>query len=232
MNDRRRALVLRPEPGNARTVARLRAAGVEAVALPLFEVRPLAWEVSAADAFDALLLTSANAVRFAGAGLDRLSHLPVVAVGEATAVVAREAGMRVAVTGQGDAAAAVAAARDFPRLLHLAGREYVAIPGITRVIVYASEPVTLASGALVQAVGKVVLLHSARAAARFAALAADLPRGSITLAAISAKVAAAAGGGWERIVVADAPNDAALVTAATMLAIDRTRGRGDNADHE
>jgi len=227
----RRALVLRPEPGNARTLAALRARGIEGVGVPLFAVRALEWRVPAAEDFDALLLTSANAVRAAGAGLAALSALPVVAVGAATAAAAQTAGLRVVVTGRGDAAAVVAAAGAFPRLLHLTGREHVAVPGVARAIVYASEAVAMSPAALAGAVDGVVLLHSARAAARFVELVADLPRARVRVAALSAGVAAAAGGGWARTIVADAPNDARLVAAA-MLAIDPARGRGDNAGHE
>ena len=231
MTHSRRALVLRPEPGNARTVASVRAAGLEAVGVPLFAVRAVAWSVPDPAGVDALLLTSANAVRLAGAGLRSLAHLPVVAVGEVTAAAARAADLTVAVTGRDDAAAA-AAAGNFARLLHLAGREHVAVPGSERAIVYASDEMPVARDALAPAVGGVVLLHSARAAARFASLAADLPRGSIALAAISAKVAAAAGAGWRRVVVADAPNDAALVAAAVTRAIDPAGRHEDNTRHE
>ena len=227
-----RALVIRPEPGNARTVAALRARGVEATGVPLFAVRALDWMVPDAGAFDALLLTSANAVRVGGAGLTALAALPVVAVGAATAAAARAAGLRVVVTGDGDAAAAVAAAGGgFPRLLHLAGREHVELPGVARVITYASEHVAVAPGALSVAMDGVVLLHSARAAARFAELAADLPRDRVSVVALSASVADAAGTGWARVAVADAPNDARLIEAA-MRMIDPTCGRGDNAGHE
>jgi len=228
----RRALVLRPEPGNARTVALLRAEGLEAIGVPLFAVRGLAWAMPDARAFDALLLTSANAVRFGGPDLAALAHLPVVAVGAATAAAARAAGLRVTVTGEGDAAAAVAGARAYPRLLHLAGREHVALPGVSRAIVYASEAVAVAPDALAAAVDGVVLLHSARAAARFVELAADLPRDRVRVAALSDNVARAAGTGWARVSVAERPSDAQLVAAAVMLAIDRTRGREDNTPHE
>ena len=225
------ALVLRPEPGNTRTVAALRDAGVAALGIPLFAVRPLAWQVPDGR-FDALLLTSANAVRMAGATLACVAHLPVVAVGAATAQAARAAGLTVAVTGHDDAAAVVAAARAYPRLLHLAGREHVALPGVACAVVYASEPLPVAPAALAAALPAVVLLHSARAATRFAALVADLPRDEIVLAAVSAKVAAAAGSGWRCVAVADAPSDARLVALAAMLAIDPARGREDNARHD
>lgn len=209
-----RALVLRPEPGNARTCAALAAAGMEPVALPLFTAVPLAWSPPDPGDHDALLLTSAQAVRLAGDGLTPLSRLPVVAVGEATAAAARAAGLHVAIVGDGDAAAAVARASAYPRLLHLAGREHVAQPGVVALPVYASEAVAVAPGALAAALDAVVLLHSARAAQRFAALAGSLPRRRIRLAALSPAVAAAAGTGWATIAIAERPGDAALVQAA------------------
>ncbi len=74
---RPRALVLRPAPGNARTCAALAAAGLEPVALPLFDIVPCAWVAPDPAGYDALLLTSAQAVRHAGAGLALLAGLPV-----------------------------------------------------------------------------------------------------------------------------------------------------------
>lgn len=209
-----RALVLRPAPGNARTCARLAAAGLRPVALPLFEIVACDWTPPDPHGIDALLLTSAQAAHHAGAGLARLAHLPVVAVGAATAAAARRAGLSVAITGQGDAAAAVAQAAAFPRLLHLAGRDRVALPGVAAITVYASEPLAVAPGALHAALDAVVLLHSARAATRFVALAAGMPRTRIRVAALSEAVARAAGDGWARVVVAGTPDDAALVAAA------------------
>lgn len=214
---RPRALVLRPAPGNARTCAALVAAGAEPVALPLFETVPIAWQLPDAGAFDALLLTSAAAVRHAGDGLFALGALPVVAVGDATATAARAAGLNVTLVGQGDAASVVARAAAWPRLLHLAGRERVAQPGVTAITVYASEALDLPPAALGAARGAVVLLHSARAAARFAFLSRAIPRATIRLAALSPAVAAAAGEGWRSVAIAATPDDAALV----RVAIDR-----------
>ena len=74
----RRVLVLRPEPGASATVERARERGLEAVAVPLFEIEPIAWEAPDPAAFDGLLLTSANAVRHAGEQLARLRGLPVM----------------------------------------------------------------------------------------------------------------------------------------------------------
>lgn len=213
------ALVLRPEPGASATAARLRAAGLEARWLPLFETRALGWTVADPAAFDALLLTSGNAVRLAGPGLDALAHLPVVAVGAATASAARSAGLQVAHVGAGDAASAVAGA-GAGRLLHLAGRDRVALPDVTAVTVYAAEERTVTRAELVAAAtGAVALLHSPRAAGRFAALAGDA-RTTIRCAALSDAVAEAAGKGWAALATAHAPTDAALVELAARLAID------------
>lgn len=216
----RRALVLRPEPGNARTCDALRAAGVEAVALPLFAVAPCAWQVPEASAFDALLLTSANGVRHAGDGLRALAGLPMVAVGEATAAAARAAGLTVAITGTGDAAAAVALAARYPRLLHLAGRDRVEAPGVTAVTVYASDALPVAGDVMDAAEDAVVLLHSRRAALRFVTLFADRRRDAVRIVALSPAVAQAVGAGWRTLTVAPRPSDAALVAAAVRVAID------------
>ncbi|KQN92508.1 hypothetical protein ASE95_07305 [Sphingomonas sp. Leaf231] len=218
---RPRALVLRPAPGNARTCAALAAAGLEPVALPLFDIVPCAWVAPDPAGYDALLLTSAQAVRHAGAGLARLAGLPVVAVGAATATAAREAGLRVALVGAGDAAAAVAQTAAFPRLLHLAGRDHVPQPGVDTLTVYASDALPVTMQAIAAALDAVVLLHSARAAHRFVELAGALPRSRVRIAAISPAVAAAAGDGWGRIGGAARPGDAALIDVAVRLAIDR-----------
>ena len=57
-------IVTRADPGGAATVERARALGLDARHLPLFAAHPLEWAVPEGD-FDALLLTSAQAVRLA-----------------------------------------------------------------------------------------------------------------------------------------------------------------------
>jgi uroporphyrinogen-III synthase len=217
--------VLRPEPGNEATAARIAASGLDAIRLPLFEVRALDWTPPDPAAFDALLLTSANAPRHAGPGLQSLRHLPVHAVGEATAVAARAAGLEVVHTGTGDGADLLAAAADrgVRRALLLAGRDRATAddPIIARAIaVYASIERAIAAGDLAALAGSVALLHSPRAARRLAevtdALAFD--RRSIRIAAISAAAAGAAGAGWDRVAAAPAPDDAALIECARALA--------------
>lgn len=219
----RAAIVLRPAPGDAQTIARLTALGVTARALPLFRIHPVAWSLPSGE-FDALLVTSANAIRHAGAGLEAMRELPVVAVGEASADVARAAGFNVRIVGASDGPAIVAEARaaGLRRLLHLTGRDRMALPDVCDVAVYASDALDLPHGALDRVRGQVVLLHSPRAARRFAALIDrdGVPRDSVSIAALSEAVAHASGDGWREILVAARPDDALLVTLAAKLVID------------
>lgn len=217
--------VLRPEPGNAATAAAIEALGLTAIRLPLFEVHAIDWTPPDVTRFDALLLTSANALRRAGPGLAALRGLPVHAVGDATAAAARDAGLEVVAVGDRDGAAlvAAAAASGVQRALLLGGRDRAVEehPIIAEAIaVYASEPVAVALEALDQLAGSVVLLHSARAARRVADLIdrAGIDRRTVRLAAISAAAAEAAGGNWEGIAAAASPDDATLIQLARTLA--------------
>ncbi|MBU3078172.1 uroporphyrinogen-III synthase [Sphingomonas quercus] len=212
-------LVLRPEPGATASAARAEAAGFRAVTAPLFTIAPVDW-APPTEPVDALMLTSANAVRHGGPALALFHDLPVHAVGIETAAIASAAGFRDVRIGPGDAAGLVAALPDGLRVLHLAGREHrPALPaqGLRR-IVYAADPVTALPDAAREALagGAIALLHSARAAATFAALVetAGLSRAGIAVAALSPAVAAAAGIGWRRCAIAGAPDDEALFRAA------------------
>lgn len=219
----RRVAVLRPEPGNAATCARARAAGLDVTALPLFAVEPLSWTPPDPADHDALLLTSANSVRHAGPGLGAFATLPVLAVGAATADAAQAAGLDVMMTGSSDAAALIAGAgARWHRLLHLGGQETGIVVGgtVTRSIpVYASVAQPIDDAAIAGLAGGVLLLHSVRAAATFAALAdrAGLDRTTMAVAAISDGVAAAAGAGWRAGAIAPAPTDTALIATAACL---------------
>lgn len=213
-----RVLILRPEPGASATAARARALGLEPLVSPLFRIVPLEWDAPDASEFEALLLTSANAARHAGAGLGLFTSLPCYSVGEATAEAARGSGFERVIAGAGDGRAAVAAMAEagVRRALHLCGLDHIALGhrelSIVRRIVYAAEPSGLVHPAPADAL---VLLHSPRAASRFADL--QPSRGNIRIAAISAAAAGAAGEGWAEVHIASAPNDQALLELAAKL---------------
>lgn len=232
----RMVVVLRPEPGNTRTADALRTRGLDVRQVPLFAVVPVYWTPPNPTGFDGLLLTSANAVRHGGTGLDLFKRLPVVAVGAATAAAASGAGFAVAVTGGEDARAVVTEARDrgFARLLHLAGRERAPTEnGVEAVTVYASEAVPIPADVARSFEDTLVLVHSARAATRLAELVdeAGADRSRIALVAISRAAGDAAGTGWGDVAIAPEPSDSAVVAmaaaSANTRAIDQRARGGD-----
>jgi uroporphyrinogen-III synthase len=213
----RRVLVLRPEPGASATVKRARDRGLDAIAVPLFKIGQLAWDAPDPDAFDGLLLTSANAVRSAGEKLNALRGLSVYAVGEATAEAARQAGFSIAATGEGDVERLLGSTEPDLKLLHLCGEDRRGPPNIrpqiASLVVYRAKPVEAPD--LSAANGGVALIHSPRAGRRLAELVRD--RGSIAIAAISPAAADAVGRGWEAVEAAPVPNDDALLALAARL---------------
>lgn len=214
----RRLLLLRPEPGLSHSAARAGGLGLKVIACPLFRVEPLAWAVPDAG-YDALLLTSANAVRHGGPGLESLRSLPVHAVGQATADAAREAGFRVLTVGEQGVEALLGEIAATARLLHLAGEDQLVAPAtvqIERRIVYRSSPID--RPALPPLSGLVVAVHSPRAGRRLAELAED--RTTTMIAAISPAAAAACGVGWERVEAAATPDDPTLLALAARLCQD------------
>lgn len=194
---------------------RARALGLDVLQCPLFRVEPVQWEAPDPARFDALLITSANAIRHGGPPLEKVRALPVQAVGAATAACARKSGFTVTGVGEGNVAELLRALPPDMRLLHLAGETHRTPddPRILRRVVYRSmaiaEPQLPPLGQLVIAV------HSPRAGARLAALATD--RRTTLIAAISEAAADACGGGWARNAVAPRPDDESLLALAASL---------------
>jgi uroporphyrinogen-III synthase len=213
----RRVLVLRPEPAAGDTMRRAAEMGLEPVAVPLFRLEPVPWEVPDVGSFDALLLTSANAVRHAGEGLKQLRGLPVYAVGDATAKAAREAGFDIKGSGHSGVDRLLGSIEAELKLLHLCGKERTVTncqrQAITPIAVYSAE--AIAAPGLRAVAGSVALLHSPRAAARFAEQVSD--KASIAVVAISAAAAEHAGQGWNQLEIAPAPGDDAMLAVAARL---------------
>jgi uroporphyrinogen-III synthase len=211
-----RLLVLRPQPGADATLGKARSLGLEAIAVPLFEIKPVAWEAPNAQAFDGLLLTSANAVRLGGEPLRALRGLKVYAVGEATAEAARQAGFRVEATGDAGVERLLGSIDPGLKLLHLCGadrREAAHTQEITRATVYRATLIEAPNLAVAE--GNIALIHSPRAGKRFAELVDN--RSSIAIAAISEAAAEAVGDGWRTVATSDRPTDDALLALAASL---------------
>ena len=211
----REVLVLRPRPQADATAARARGLGLTVHCHPLFSIMPVPWSLPD-EPFEALLLTSANAIRHAG----RLPPLPAHAVGPATAAAARAAGIEVATVGKGGVDDLLAALPRDLRLLHLCGADHVQPsapePTIVAVIVYRAEPLPLPPASELE--GRVLLIHSPAAGARLRSL--DCDRQKVRIAAISAEAARACGPGWTRCEAAPLPTDTALLPLACELCKD------------
>ncbi|MGX4768432.1 uroporphyrinogen-III synthase [Bradyrhizobium guangdongense] len=127
-------LVTRPHPDNETTAENLRARGHVVLLAPVLKCEPVAFHDESETNYGAIIVTSANAIRAIAAQLrDRgLLALPLFAVGEHTASVAREAGFKDVIVARGDAASlrdkVVQGARDKvlkkkSTLLYLAGAD-------------------------------------------------------------------------------------------------------------
>lgn len=214
--------------------------GIEPIFVKLLEIEPiavpdLAQRLARAQA---VLLTSANAVAALKAAR---RDLPILAVGDTTAEVARAAGFSTVTSADGDVAALIALVRrqgapwsDPTRgpLLYLRG-EHVAgdlvgqLSGFTidQAIVYRAQPVAhlpeTARAALDQGTLDLVALFSPRSAAGFVSLvqAAGLAQNcrTIALLALSAAVAAAADLPWISRQVAAHPSRPGLLAAIDTM---------------
>lgn len=205
--------LLLTRPAAEATAVKLRARGHEVLFLPLMAFEPVPWQPAAA-APDAIMLTSPQAARATAPAW----QVPVYAVGEATAIAARDAGFGNVCNGGGTVQVLVdrAAADGVTHLLHLAGADrtpYRTPAGLTieTVIVYRARLLPLLSLPQVD----LVLLYSARTAAHFAFETDRLavPRAKVSLAVLSESIGLAAGTGWHHVITAAAPNEAALLAA-------------------
>jgi uroporphyrinogen-III synthase len=98
-------LVTRPHPDDETTAAALRARGFEVLRAPMLRFEPVAFHDDTDARYGAVIVTSANALRGIEPHLNgsRLLKLPLFAVGEHSASVARGAGFEKVIPANGDA---------------------------------------------------------------------------------------------------------------------------------
>jgi uroporphyrinogen-III synthase len=197
--------------------------GLATIIAPMFEIVPLDWTPPEPEQFDAILLTSSNALLHGGEGLNKYLHLPAFAVGEQTAMAARNTGFQITATGNGgiDILLPSISSTNTKKLLWLHGLHHSKFMtpdhiSVTGLAVYENRahplPAMLSTNTMD---GIAILLHSARAAKHFAteADAAGLIRNNIILCAISKKVALAAGMGWRKVIIANQPDDVHMLSS-------------------
>ena len=231
-------VVIRPEPGNAVTLAAARALGFEVYGEPLFRIVATPWEPPPTAQFDAVLIGSANALRHGGRALASYVALPAYVVGKTTAKAARDTGFVVAATGSGGLQELTAqlVQDGHKRVLRLAGAEHVALDaapgtGITTVVVYDAIALPLSPTCAARlAHGAVVLLHSAAAARHFATECdrSAIAKRAIALACLGPRIAIAAGDGWGSVASVPRPDDTALLALAAQMC--QTARFGDTDD--
>jgi uroporphyrinogen-III synthase len=238
-----RALVTRPREGSESLASALAARGISTVIEPMMQVRYHGAAKLDLATVQAILCTSANGVR-ALARVTGERHLPLFAVGEATAARARAEGFTAVESAGGAVADLVRLVAERLQsqnggLLHVAGnivagdlvgalraRGFV----IERSVLYEAQPVGALSASAVSALRSetidLALFFSPRTAAIFVRLAniagvAPYCR-TITALAISADAdTALAGLPWRNRLVSERPNQPALLNVLDSILAER-----------
>ncbi|MEM9501215.1 MAG: uroporphyrinogen-III synthase [Pseudomonadota bacterium] len=215
----RPVIAIRPEPGLSSTLELGRELGLAITGAPLFEIRPLAFDLPDPALIDALLVGSANAFLGNAGNLARLTDKPVYAVGRNTAETARSAGFEIAAIGSGGLQKVLDQIAPPTRLLRIAGTERVPLTppdGVTieTVTAYESAPLPLDPGLLkTLSSTPIVLLHSAAAARHFTneCNRLRLRINQIELAALGPRIVEALDEPWRSIHVSSQPTDRDLL---------------------
>ena len=177
--------VTRTEPGASRTAAGVEALGFQSLIAPLLTVSPTGAAL-ALQPFEALALTSSQAIAHLGADVSR--QVRVFAVGAATAKAARAAGFKDVISADGDVAALVELILKErpPAVVHAAAAQTAgdlvqrlaeADMSARRVVVYRAAPAEGLPEAVLQGFETraiaAILIHSPRAGRIASALLAD-----------------------------------------------------------
>jgi len=225
-------LVTRPEPGLSETLAQLTVRGWHGLAAPAIRVRR-AGQAQTVPHHQALVLTSGQALVFLPAAIDRAT--PVLAVGDATARRAREAGFSIVNSAGGDS-------RDLETLvsrscdpnglpllfltgvglgLDVAVRLRALGYAVNRRVVYCVEPQRRMATSVAHALSSdrvaAVLFFSANTARAFLSALSDQHRNAlrhVRAICISAQTAAVlAPGEWQQITIAPRPDADGMLDA-------------------
>nr|WP_298897607.1 uroporphyrinogen-III synthase [uncultured Altererythrobacter sp.] len=224
-----KVFAIRPEPGLSKTIAAGAARALPISGVALSKVMPSGWTLPDLEAFDALLAGSANAFRHGGDKLSALTHLPVLAVGQATADAASDAGFTVARIGSGGLQQVLDGIdSDFQHLLRLSGEDHVPLSPpadvqITERIVYRIGKVDLSEEVASQlSKGALVLLHSAAAAQHFVNECNRLGvnRAHVSLCALGQRILEPVGEGWQAARAAANPTENDLLALAIAMCQD------------
>lgn len=235
-----RLLVTRPEPDASETAARLNALNIETLVVPLLIAETLTTTLPPADGFAALAVTSGNALRALHdrGDLPRLLKLPLYAVGDKTAAVARDFGFAEVMSAGGDFHALVALLAGsgldgpilYPAAMHQAGDLAKALAPhglmVITVPVYAMNPAPRLDHTANLAGLDGALFYSRRTAQTFVSLAPEsTERNRLGMLCLSEAVAEPLlAAHFVRVSLADHPSEEAMMALALSFARDQKTG--------
>jgi uroporphyrinogen-III synthase len=224
-----KVIITRPRDDARPLAEKLRAAGYEPITLPLLDIVPRAGVTIQNRVYQAVCVTSANALRM-GASFEQLKSLPVLCVGPQSLQQALDSGFKNASAHGGDVDGLVAYIKAVLKptagpLLYLSGAETSGdLQGqlnttgfeIDRVVTYDAKPITLAGHEQDVRSAAAVLLYSPRSAKIWAAqlsLMVDQNIGQrIQHFCLSKNVAAVLPQSWPRC-TAEVPHETAMLAA-------------------
>ena len=217
-------LICRPQPGAEATAKRACSLGLRPLIYALSKIQPLEWVAPDPGLFDAVMITSANAVRHGGDVLSHYHSLPLFAVGQATAQAAAEAGFSDIYVGNEGAQALIhhIHSTNYKNILHLCGAAVSPYAfsqlRVEQVAVYHAMDTGNAQGLADLLVDRpVILVHSPRMGDRLAGLIAEPHRSSLCIAAISTAALDACGAGWREGRSVELPKDELVLALARQM---------------
>lgn len=225
-------VILRPSDGALQSAVIARGLGFDPIIASASEIRPLQWIAPKAKNFDSIMITSANALRIGGNAILQYRHLPMFAVGKATARLAGEMGFHIAAIGRGGAKALwpLIVAHGAQNVLRIVGRDYVEVSdtsiNTTNIMTY--EACALPIAATLKTLisegksGHVFAFHSARAVQIFDDYIAELGQHGILFdksahyaAALAPTIAYEISDDWRKIIISPSASDPAMMTAVS-----------------
>lgn len=224
-------ILLRPKKGGQQSAIIARQFGFDPIIAPASEIRPIAWDRPPPSDFDSIMITSANALRVNHQQITAYAHLPLYAVGKATAKLALEMGFTIAGQGKGGAAALwpLLQKDNRRRILRIVGMDYIPIDSdsITTIITYEAAILPMHDDLrdLLQNPNAphIFAFHSVRAVQIFNNYISDLPANMAfdtsrhIAISLAPTITQALGSNWQKIITSPSADDNAMMKSLSEI---------------
>lgn len=226
-------LILRPTDGALQSAAVARELGFDPIIASASKICALDWEAPDPSEFDAIMITSANALRHGGDVIMQYRYLPMFAVGKATAKLATDMGFNIAAIGQGGAKALwpLIVSHGAKNILRLVGRDYVTVNSdlnVRTIMTYEARALPMADDLMALMMDTnaphIFTFHSAKAVQIFDDYIADLQNYGMKFnkslhyaAALAPTIAQQLSPDWRKIIISPSASDAAMMTAISEM---------------